>query len=48
MRQWIESFLDAVDNIEIFFMTKFEEYSQEFELLKEMYIRKKMSSISKR
>ena len=43
MREWIEQFIDAIDNIEIFYLTKFEEYSQEFDLLKEMYMRKKAS-----
>ncbi len=41
MREWIEQFLEEVGDIELFFNTKYEELAQEFEILKEMYIRKK-------
>lgn len=48
MRNWLEMFLEDVNNIEIFFLSKYEEYSQEFEILKEMYIRKKQAHTLKK
>lgn len=41
MRDWVDQFLEEIDKIEIFFNTKFLEFSQEFDMLQEMYIRKK-------
>lgn len=41
MRKWLDRFLDDVNEIEIFFLTKYEEYLEELQILKEMYKRKK-------
>ena len=41
MREWVDEFLAEIQGIEIFFNTKFEEYSQELEILKDTFYRKK-------
>lgn len=41
MRDWVDQFLEEIDKIETFFNTKFLEYTEEFEMLQKMYIKKK-------
>ena len=41
MREWIEQFIEGVEKVELFYYTKLEEYIQEFDHLKEMFMRKK-------
>jgi hypothetical protein len=41
MREWVGLFLVEIDKIESFFSSKLAEYSQEFELLKDTFIKKK-------
>eukprot|EP00347_Sterkiella_histriomuscorum_P000531 403375494 len=41
MRKWLERFLDDINEIEIFFLTQYENYLEELQVLKEMYKRKK-------
>lgn len=41
MREWVALFLVEIDKIESFFSSKLAEYSQEFELLKDTFIKKK-------
>jgi hypothetical protein len=41
MREWVEEYLEEIQKIEIFFNTKFLEYSHEFDMLKHSFIKKK-------
>lgn len=41
MRSWVEQFLDEIEKIENFFNSKYQEYSQEFELLRDTFNKKK-------
>ena len=40
MRGWIEEFMEEIQKVEIFYNTKFLEYSHELELLKEAFYEK--------
>jgi hypothetical protein len=40
MREWVKTFLEEIDRLEDFYVKKSNEYSQEYEALKEKYIRK--------
>jgi hypothetical protein len=41
MRDWIDAFLQEIDNLENFYCSKFEEYSIEFEHYKDILLKKK-------
>ncbi len=41
MREWVALFLVELEKIENFFSTKLSEYCQEFELLKDTFVKKK-------
>ena len=41
MREWIDEYLEEIQKIEIFFNTKFLEYSHEFDMLKHAFMKKK-------
>lgn len=41
MRSWIYEYLEEIQKIEIFFNTKFLEYTHEFEMLKHAFLKKK-------
>lgn len=41
MRDWVALFLAELEKIENFFSSKLSEYCQEFELLKDTFIKKK-------
>lgn len=41
MREWVEEYLEEIQKIEIFFNTKFLEYSHEFDMLKHAFLKKK-------
>ena len=41
MREWVALFLVELEKIENFFQSKLTEYCQEFELLKDTFIKKK-------
>jgi hypothetical protein len=41
MRAWVDEYLEEIQKIEIFFNTKFLEYSHEFDMLKHAFLKKK-------
>lgn len=41
MRAWVQEFISEIDKINTFFVTKFAEYSQEYEILRDTFIKKK-------
>lgn len=41
MREWIDEYLEEIQKIEIFYNTKFLEFSHEFDMLKDALHRKK-------
>jgi hypothetical protein len=41
MREWVALFLVEIEKIESFFSSKLAEYCQEFELLKDIFVKKK-------
>ncbi len=43
MRNWLELFLEEVENINIFYQLKRDQLFEEFEILKEVFIRKKQT-----
>jgi len=40
MRKWVDEFMEEMQKVEIFYNTKFLEYTQEFEILKEAFFEK--------
>lgn len=43
MREWLEQFLTEIEEIQLFYETQYEEYAQEFDILKETYIKRKQA-----
>lgn len=41
MRAWVDEYLEEIQKLEIFFNTKFLEYSHEFDMLKHAFMKKK-------
>lgn len=41
MRKWLDKFIEDINEIEIFFLTMYENFLEELEVLKEMYKKKK-------
>ncbi len=41
MREWVSKFMDEIEKIENFFQSQLAGYSQEFEILRDTYIKKK-------
>jgi hypothetical protein len=41
MREWVSKFMDEIEKIESFFQSQLAGYSQEFEILRDTYIKKK-------
>lgn len=48
MRAWVEEFMEEIQKIEIFYNTKYLEYCNEFEMLKEAFLRKRYGKMTKR
>ena len=43
MREWIDEFMQEIEKIESFYNSKFSEYCAEFEILRDTFIKKKLS-----
>jgi hypothetical protein len=43
MREWVDEFLQEIEKIESFYNSKFTEYCTEFEILRDTFIKKKLS-----
>jgi hypothetical protein len=43
MREWVDEFLHEIEKIESFYNSKFTEYCTEFEMLRDTFIKKKLS-----
>ena len=43
MREWVDEFLHEIEKIESFYNSKFTEYCTEFEILRDTFIKKKLS-----
>jgi hypothetical protein len=43
MREWVDDFLQEIEKIESFYNSKFSEYCTEFEILRDTFIKKKLS-----
>ena len=48
MCEWVEEFMEEIQKIEIFYNTKYLEYCNEFDVLKEAFLRKKYGKMTKR
>jgi hypothetical protein len=46
MRDWVRQYLAEVDRIEAFFVLKRQQYKEEFDKLKEKYLRKQHEAIN--
>lgn len=46
MREWVRQYLAEVDRIEAFFLAKRQQYNEEYETLKERYLRKQQDAIN--
>ena len=47
MRFWVEEFMEEIQKVEIFYSSKYLEFQEEFEMLKETYMRKKYGKMKK-
>jgi len=48
MRDWVDTFMEEIQKIEIFYNTKYLEFCNEFDMLKEAFLRKKYGKMTKR